>query len=183
MRTLEVRRHSVPKKGSERGSGSYLSREGVSLAQQVGASTGPFAYVLATPIPRTVETAIAMGWAVDEVVDVGLDDAFWEEAGRYDHWTWDEPFSSYREAIAAGGSVARVGAAQRETWLSALDRISEGDAVLAVSHGHAIESGLVTCIDEIQTDVGAGPFEPCEGFRCTYADGAFINAEILRLSR
>jgi broad specificity phosphatase PhoE len=181
MRTLEVRRHSPVKKSSERTGGSYLSAEGVALARRVGIGIGPFDVVIATPIPRTVETAIAMGFAVDEVVDVGLDDAFWEEAGRHDHWTWDEPFSSYRALIVRDGSVARVGRAQRDAWTEALMRVPEGGAVLAISHGHAIEVGLVTCAQRIDGAAGEGPFNQVEGFRCRY-DGTFRDVEILRVT-
>jgi broad specificity phosphatase PhoE len=183
MRTLEVRRHSLTKKGSERGAGSYLSPEGVRLARHIGESIGPFELVIATPVPRTGETAIALGFAVDEVVDVDLDDAFWEEVGRHDHWAWEDPFSSYRDAVANGGAVERVGLAQRKTWLDALERAPEGGAVLAVSHGHAIETGLVTCFDAVDVPPGSlageGPFAHLEGFRCRF-DGTFRDLEILR---
>ena len=42
MRWLEVRRHSLTKKGAARGRvGSHLSAEGVMLGRLVGASLGP----------------------------------------------------------------------------------------------------------------------------------------------
>ena len=43
MRWLEVRRHSLTKKGAARGRGSHLSAEGVMLARLVGAKlTGEY---------------------------------------------------------------------------------------------------------------------------------------------
>ena len=61
MKMLEIRRHSMRKEGG----GSQLSQEGVSLARQLGTSLGPFALVVTSVLPRTRETAIAMGFAVD----------------------------------------------------------------------------------------------------------------------
>jgi broad specificity phosphatase PhoE len=68
MRWLEVRRHSLTKKGSTRGRGSHLSAEGVVLARLVGDSLGPFAVVVTSASPRAIETAVAMGLAVDDTV-------------------------------------------------------------------------------------------------------------------
>jgi hypothetical protein len=69
MRQLEVRRHSLTKKGPTRGRGSHLSREGVALARTVGPVIGPADHVVVGPLPRHLETAIAMGYAVDDIVE------------------------------------------------------------------------------------------------------------------
>ena len=66
MRSIQIRRHSYTKKGAARGKGSHLSAAGVTLARRIGAETGPFELVLTSTVPRTLETAIAMGYAVDE---------------------------------------------------------------------------------------------------------------------
>jgi broad specificity phosphatase PhoE len=70
MRWLEVRRHSVTKKGPARGRRSQLSAQGVALARAVDAELGPIAYVLTSAAPRTIETAVAMGVAADDTVDL-----------------------------------------------------------------------------------------------------------------
>jgi hypothetical protein len=46
MRWLEVRRHSLTRKGAERGRGSHLSGPGVTLARAAGPGLGPVAYVV-----------------------------------------------------------------------------------------------------------------------------------------
>src|SRR5690348_10355417 len=66
MRTIEVRRHAPTTRGVERGRGSHLSARGVALARAIGAHSGPFDRVFASLVPRTLETAIAMGFAVDD---------------------------------------------------------------------------------------------------------------------
>jgi hypothetical protein len=70
MRWLEVRRHSLTKKGAARGRGSHLSAHGVALARAIGADLGSVAYVVTSASPRAVETAIAMGLAVDDTLDL-----------------------------------------------------------------------------------------------------------------
>jgi hypothetical protein len=87
MRWLEVRRHSLIKKGLARGRGSHLSAQGVALARAVGAKLGPIAHVLTSTTPRAVETAIAMGLAVDDTVD--LPSGYVPgEVEFHEQWTW-----------------------------------------------------------------------------------------------
>jgi hypothetical protein len=58
MRWLEVRRHSLTKKGAARGRGSHLSGSGVRLARGVGAELGAVAYVLTSASPRAIEPTL-----------------------------------------------------------------------------------------------------------------------------
>jgi hypothetical protein len=69
VKTLEIRRHSLTKKGRARERGSLLSPDGVRRARQMGDSLPNVRYVLTGPDRRHIETAIAMGYAVDETVD------------------------------------------------------------------------------------------------------------------
>ncbi|MBZ0278386.1 MAG: hypothetical protein K8I60_19725, partial [Anaerolineae bacterium] len=64
MRYLEMRRHTIRIKP-----GQHLSQAGVTLARRVGETIGPFDRVITSTIPRAYETAIAMGFAVDEQLD------------------------------------------------------------------------------------------------------------------
>ena len=64
MRILEIRRHTMRTKP-----GQHLSQAGVDLARLVGMRVGPFDRVITSTIPRAFETAIAMGFAVDEQLD------------------------------------------------------------------------------------------------------------------
>ena len=81
----------LQKQGDGRGSGSSLGQAGVELARWVGAGLGPFDYVVASDVPRTGETAIAMGFAVNEIVDMGAgfwDDAQAEKGHHHAHCDW-----------------------------------------------------------------------------------------------
>ena len=61
MKILEVRRHSIRHAG-----GDHLSQAGVALARNVGQHMGSFNFVATSTLPRAFDTAIAMGFAVNE---------------------------------------------------------------------------------------------------------------------
>ena len=64
MRTLEIRRHThrhVPQ--------PHLSQQGVDLARRAGEGLGQFDRVITSTVPRAFETALAMGYAVDEQIE------------------------------------------------------------------------------------------------------------------
>lgn len=54
-------------------------------------SWAPFAYVLASVSPRAVETAVAMGFAVDDTVAMpsGYQP---REVAHHEQWSWPRPF-------------------------------------------------------------------------------------------
>ena len=64
MRTLEVRRHTIRNLSSP-----HISQDGVDLARRVGQGLGKFDRVVTSTLPRAFETAIAMGYAVDEQIE------------------------------------------------------------------------------------------------------------------
>jgi broad specificity phosphatase PhoE len=143
MRWLEVRRHSITKKSTIRAPGSHLSQEGVALARRVGSSLGLFAYVVTSASPRAIETALAMGYAVDDTAD--LPSGYLP--GRIDHhdqWHWPEPYRRYAELLAQLPGLAAVADAHRTLWIRLLAAVPEGAAVLVVCHGGGIEPGLVS---------------------------------------
>ncbi|MEU8077754.1 hypothetical protein AB0B31_20150 [Catellatospora citrea] len=130
MRRLEVRRHSFTKKDAARGRGSHLSGDGVAAARAVGAALGPVGYVLTSESPRAVETAVAMGFAVDDTAEMpsGYVPG---EVDHHDQWRWERPFVTYAELIAAGRGLADVALANRALWLAALRQVPEGGTALS----------------------------------------------------
>jgi broad specificity phosphatase PhoE len=183
MRMIEIRRHSYTKKAEGRGKGSHLSPEGVALARQIGGKIGPFDLVLASPAPRTLETAIAMGFAVNDQLEAlgDLPPAVWEEIGHHERWAWEEPFVRFRHFVCQGGPTARMGERQREAWVRALEAVPTGGRVLIISHGRIIESGLVTCIPDGAFAAWGAPFHHGEGVRMTFEEGRFQEVQLLRV--
>jgi broad specificity phosphatase PhoE len=140
MRWLEVRRHSLTKQGAARGHGSHLSAEGVALARLVGASLGPFARVVTSASPRAIETALAMGFAVDDTVD--LPSGYVPgEVERHRQWRWPQPYRTYAELLSRGGRLAAVAQAHRDAWTRMVEAVPEGAAALVVCHGGGSSRG------------------------------------------
>ena len=183
MRTIEVRRHAYTKKGEERGKGSHLSPEGVVLARQVGEEIGPFDLVLTSPVPRALETAIAMGFAVNDQPEAlgDLSPAVWEEVRHCERWAWEEPFVTFAHFVRQGGPTTRMGELQREAWVRALESVPSGGRVLIISHGRIIEAGLVTCIPDGDFAAWGPSFRHCEGVRITFDEGRFHAVQLLRV--
>ncbi|MBA3530565.1 MAG: histidine phosphatase family protein [Ardenticatenales bacterium] len=175
MRRLEIRRHAYTKKGAGRGKGSHLSSEGVRQAREIGQALGPFDLVLTSSIPRTLESALAMGFAVDEQWDVlgDIPADVWEEIGHHERWAWEQPFVEFARLAATGGATARLGQRQKEAWRTALEAVPANGAVLVVSHGRIMEAGLVTCFPDSDFPAWGTPFQHGEGVEFGYEDGRF----------
>lgn len=177
MRYLEVRRHSLTRKGP--GRGSHLSAEGVTLARAAGAGIGPVGHVLTSTVPRTLETAVAMGYAVDDTADMpsGYVPG---EVDHHDQWAWPEPYAAYAALLAPGTGLYEVARAHRDLWLRALAAIPDGGTALVVSHGGAIEPTLVSCFPDADHTTWGAPFAHCDGARLTVHRGRFTHLEFRR---
>jgi broad specificity phosphatase PhoE len=179
MRWLEVRRHSLTKKGAARGRGSHLSAEGIALARRVGASLGPFDRVVTSASPRALETALAMGFTVDESVD--LPSGYVPgEVGHHDQWRWLQPYRTYAELLGRGGGLAAVAQAHRVAWIRVVEAVPEGAAALVVCHGGGIEPGLVACLPDADHGSWGAPFGHCDGARLGFEDGRFVGVQFHR---
>lgn len=183
MRAIEIRRHSYTKKGTDRGKGSHLSARGVAVAREIGLHTGPFDLVLTSLVPRTLETAIAMGYAVNDQWEIlgDMPSNILEEIGHHDRWGWADPFVHFAQLVASGGPTGHLGARLKEAWLSALDSVPTDGRVLLVSHGRIIETGLVACVPDGNFAAWGAPFQHCKGVRMSYDHGRLTHIHLLRL--
>ncbi len=178
MPVLEVRRHSLVKDHV------HLSQAGVDLARRVGASIGPFHRVLTSTITRTLETAVAMGFAVDEQLAVlgEIPPDVWDEVGHHERWGWDEPFVAFARLVREGGPAARLGRAQAEAWRAIVGDLPQDGRALIISHGRVVEAGAVTCFPHADHASWGPPFGTCEGLQLTYVGDAWTAPKLLRLA-
>jgi len=181
-RHLAVFRHAPTKKGEGRGKGSHLSAEGVVLARQVGADLGPFDRVYVSPIPRTMETALAMGFAVDAAIEFSCG-YISGEFEHHDQWGWEQPYIRFAELLRSGGTLSQRAAEDAALWVSLLAEVPAGGRALIVSHGGSIEPVLVACLPDADHAAWGAPFSQCDGVILTFENGRFTDAEFKRAPR
>jgi len=172
MQHIEVRRHTMRVE-----SGQHLSQEGVDLARRVGSEIGPFDRVITSTIPRAFETAIAMGFAVDEQLEqLGMmgDDVDAEI-------DWKAGFAEFARVIRQGGATARFARAQSELWRSIAEALSEGGSALIITHGGIIEAVAVACLPDADHSTWGPSCDYCEGVQLGFDGKDFKSIEIFRL--
>ncbi len=174
MRSIESRRHTMRTRP-----GQHLSQAGVSLARRVGEGLGPFDRVVTSTLPRAFETAIAMGFAVDEqaplLAEMGADvDA---------EVDWTGGFPEFARAIRLGRATARFARAQAELLRAIALALPEGGRALVISHGGIVEAGAIGCLPDADHAAWGQACDYCEGVRLTFDSGRFTDIELLRVDR
>ncbi len=174
MRYVELRRHTMRVKP-----GQHLSQAGVDLARRIGDSIGPFNRVITSTIPRAFETAIAMGFAVDDqLAEISL-----MPDGLENEVTWDAGFAAFAKAAMRGGKVADYVRQQAMLILQIARALPEEGSALVVSHGGIVEAQTVGCLPNLDfTSWGAG-CDYCEGARLYFDGQQFVRGEVLRVGK
>lgn len=172
QRHIEVRRHSMRVKP-----GQNLSRAGVELARRVGSTTGPFERVITSTISRAYETAVAMGFAVDEQ----LEPLAMFDNGVEDEVSWDAGFAAWGEAYRRGGAVTRYAKKHAAFLRDVAAALPPGGAALVVSHGGIVEAQAVGCLSDADHAAWGGACSWCEGVRLTFDGEKFVEAKVLRV--
>jgi broad specificity phosphatase PhoE len=161
--------------------GQHLSQAGVDLARRIGETVGPFQRVVTSSIPRAFETAIAMGFAVDEQIEdfglIMLNEELESEVN------WDAGFAAFADAVRKNpnGATAQYARKQSDFWRSVVESVPEGGSALIVLHGGVVEAGAVGCLPNADHRGWGNFLSYCEGVRLTYENGQFTSAEILRV--
>jgi broad specificity phosphatase PhoE len=173
MRTLEVRRHTMRTQP-----GKHLSQAGVDLARQTGASMGPFDRVITSKLPRAFETAIAMGFAVDDQIGLlaSISDAVSDE------FDWTGGFPAVAAAARQGNETSRYAAKLSQRWHRIVADLPSGSRTLMISHGGIVEAGAVGCLPDADHAAWGRALDYCEGVRLLHDGTQFAEIEIIRLS-
>ena len=173
MKTIEIRRHSIRSIP-----GDHLNQQGVTLARLVGENLGLFDRVVTSTLPRAFETAIAMGYAVDEQSD--LMSTYGNEVGR--EAPWPLSCAGYAEVVRKGGAAAAYANQLAEVYAKLANYLADGRKALVINHGGVLELGAVACLPKVDHVTWGSHFEYCEGIRLFWEDGKFVDGEILRVS-
>lgn len=183
MRTLELRRHSFTKRGEARGRGSHLSGAGVTAARELGEGLGVFDYVVASTSPRTLETAIAMGFSVDELMEMPSP----TETGEveFHSWRdWSDPYTTLRTKSLESPSIATYMDEQAARVLAAVDCVADGGRLLVVGHGGWIETVVAGLAALNQLPRIGGSFWHLDGIRLSFGTDSPVSiADVSRYRR
>jgi len=173
MKVIEIRRHSI-----RTIPGDHLNQTGVSLARMVGENLGPFDRVVTSTLPRAFETAIAMGFAVDEQIE--LMSYHSDEVAR--EAPWPLSCAGYAEVVSRGGAAAHYANQLADVYSKLANYLADGRQTLVVNHGGILEMGAVACLPDADHFNWGTHFDYCEGIRLFWDDGKFVSCEILRVS-
>jgi broad specificity phosphatase PhoE len=171
MKILEIRRHSIRSQP-----GDHLSQIGVALARDVGQAIGPFERVVTSTLPRAFETAIAMGFAVDEQSE--LMSTYGNDVNH--EAPWPMSFANYAKVIKRGGAAMKYAARLAKYYAGIMKSVSDGNAALAINHGGVVEMSVVGCLPDFDFSSWGGSVAYCEGARLFW-DKKFIRAEEVRV--
>lgn len=169
MKTIEIRRHSMRFKP-----GDHLNQPGVTLARLVGQNLGPFDRVMTSTLPRAIETAIAMGFAVDELNET--------MSRMPDGIPWPLSPAEYAAVIREDEVAARYASQLKDVYIKLADYLLDGRAALVINHGGILELGAIACLPNADHSAWGPHFGYCEGIRLFWENGRFVNGEILRVS-
>ncbi len=172
MKRIEIRRHSVRKPP-----GVNLTQQGVTLARQVGEALGKFDRVVTSTEPRAFQTAIAMGYAVDEEIE--LLSSMGEDVDA--ECPWPASFSQYSAANHQHKATNTYVQQLTEFYTKLADSLPEGGAALVVNHGGVVELSAVACLPEAELSSLGDPVQCCEGIRLEWEEGRFTGVEVLRV--
>lgn len=178
--TIEVRRHSRRGRGGQR-----LTQWGVALAREVGEHCGPFDRVVTSPLARCVETAVAMGFAVDEVEPRlagadGLGETFPGSA----EVDWSAGYGGMARLIAEGGALAMFARQQATLWQELARGLPEGGRLLIVTHGGGfLDGAAIACLPQAAHATWGATSRYCEGVRLTCAGDTCLAGEVLRVAQ
>lgn len=170
-KTIEIRRHSL-----RRPPAPHLTQEGVTLARRAGETTGTFDRVVTSTAARAFETAIAMGFAVDEQAELisRLPDAVDEML------PYPQPFAEYH-GMRQHPVVAKHLHKLAHFYANLAVSLPDGGSALVVNHGGIVELSAVACLPEADYRASRPQAEYCEGVRLTWDEGKFVSVETIRI--
>jgi broad specificity phosphatase PhoE len=157
----------------------HLNQDGVTLVREVGERSGSFQRVITSTIPRAFETAIAMGYAVDETIGFlgTIEDGVEEEI------SWDAGFSEFSKEYAKDGVFANWCNNLAKFQQKLINNLPDGSRILIISHGGIVEASAVGLLPEFDFSNWNHSISYCEGIKITYEFESFTSIEFLTVGR
>ncbi len=173
MKYLEHRRHSIREKP-----GPHLNHDGVKLARKVGDTMGEFDYVVTSMIKRTWETALVMGYAIDEMRPELI--VFGDDVNR--ELMQETTFSGLKAKYDSEEVIREYAYFQLQFIKQMLNKIEDGKSLLIVSHGLIIDIPLLDMFPNDDHATWGSIFDYCEGYKVKYDGEKFLDLDLMRVN-
>jgi broad specificity phosphatase PhoE len=152
------------------------------MARRLGKRLGPFDLVVSSPLARCVETAVAMGFAVDEdYPELAGQDLRGETVPEVDDAHWEAGYAGFGRLYARGGTFADFANLQAEVWRAIACSIPDGGRGLVIGHGGFIEAGAVALFPDADHAAWGRAVRHGEGVLLRFENAACTELEILRV--
>ena len=156
---------------------AHLIQPGVDLARKVGSTMDSFDYVITSPKERAYETAIAMGYAVNEVVkDLGP----YNDNVKSEFTTEAHTFPKKQSLLKQKSFTKQIAQHQANLYLDLSSKIKDGQKLLLISHGGVVDIPLGFLFPNVDPNSWGPLFNYCEGFRIQIEDKKIVNFKLLR---
>jgi broad specificity phosphatase PhoE len=140
----------------------HINEEGVRIARRIGDNLPRFDLVVTSMKKRSIETAVAMGFAVEKTAKILSDLPDFLEA-QIAHSAGFEAFAKLAEKDARVRDYLQK---LREFTYSQLEKVPDGGRILMVSHGGLVEWCALACYPSA-ADWGKA-LDKCEGVRLVF---------------
>ena len=176
MTILEIRRHAERMNLQDKQ--SALSAAGRAMCERLAKDAPKYALVVSSPLPRAKETAERIAGRLD-----GIDPGLLPDLGGAAARMFGEmrTLDDWALLMRTDESATRFAEEQLPTWARIASRVGEKDRVLAVSHGGIVDLPAIVLADRVGTTLRGASFGYGEGVRVTYAKGAPVKIEELRV--
>lgn len=174
MRRLDVCRHTMRHKP-----GHNLSQAGVDLARSLARDEAGYDWVATSTLPRAIQTAVAMGFAVFEThCALGeLPEAVYLKSG------WPQDLSQMAAKLSQDSELKAFAEQHAALWRQVAQNIPTQGSGLLISHGGLIELGLFGLVPTHDFSDWGPAFGYCEGARLMIRDDGIVeHVEPLRVA-
>jgi broad specificity phosphatase PhoE len=173
---LDIRRHA--ERMNVQDNQSALSAAGRAMCDRLAKDAPRYALVVSSPLPRAKETAERIAGRLD-----GADPGLLPDLGGAAARMFGEmrTLADWARLMRDDESAQRFAEEQLPTWARIAGRIGDRDRVLAVSHGGIVDLPAIIIAARLGAKLDGASFGYGEGVRVTYAKGAPVKIEELRV--
>lgn len=176
MSVLDIRRHAERVNLAD--NQSALSPAGRAMCERLAAEAPKYALVVASPLPRAKETAERIAGRVDSAEPGLLPDLGGAAARMFGEM---RTLADWARLMRDDENARHFAEEQLPTWTRIAARVGDRDRVLAVSHGGIVDLPAIVIATRLGAKLDGASFGHGEGVRVTYAKGAPVKIEELRV--